>query len=67
MGYWCPVGEGHADAKDPDVPEKLSIYFDTPTGKKFGTKPGWILKTDYTKYDTISTYRSFFYNFIIRS
>lgn len=53
MGYWCPVGEGHADAKDPDVPEKLSIYFDTPTGKKFGTKPGWILKTDYTNYCVI--------------
>lgn len=50
MGYWCPIGEGHADSKDPDAPEKLSIYFDTPTGKKFGTKPGWILKTDYSSY-----------------
>lgn len=50
MGYWCPIGEGHAVSKDPDAPEKLSIYFDTPTGKKFGTKPGWILKTDYSSY-----------------
>lgn len=50
MGMWCPIGEGHAEAREPNYPEKLSVFFDTPTGKKFGTKPGWILKTDYTSY-----------------
>ena len=47
---WCPIGEGHADSKDPESPQKLDLYFDTPTGKKLGTKPAWILKTDYTRY-----------------
>ena len=49
MGMWCPIGEGHAEAREPSYPEKLSMFFDTPTGKKFGTKPAWILKTDYTR------------------
>ena len=47
-GMWCPEGEGHGDSRDTQSPQKLSIYFDTPTGKKLGTKPCWVLKTDYT-------------------
>ena len=58
---WCPIGEGHADVKDSDSPQKLDLYFDTPTGKKFGRKPGWVLKTDYTRY-----YREFKLLFVPR-
>lgn len=53
LGLWCPEGEGHADIRDDATPQKLSIYFDTPTGKKFGTKAGWIIATDYTSYAVI--------------
>ena len=59
---WCPIGEGHADSKDPESPQKLDLYFDTPTGKKLGTKPAWILKTDYTRYCIICAFYIAFNN-----
>jgi len=52
-GMWCPEGEGHAEVKDEDFPQKLGIFFDTPTGKKFGTKPAWVVKTDYKSYGVV--------------
>ncbi|XP_053385471.1 purpurin-like [Mercenaria mercenaria] len=48
-GMWCPEGLGHMSAEDKEYPQKLAIFFDTPTGKQFGTKPVWVLKTDYKR------------------
>ncbi|KAH3770742.1 hypothetical protein DPMN_172035 [Dreissena polymorpha] len=49
-GMWCPIGEGHLTSADDNVPQRMQILFDTPTGKKFGTKDVWLVKTDYTRY-----------------
>ncbi|WAR10028.1 PURP-like protein [Mya arenaria] len=49
-GWWCPIGEGHVPTKDNNSPQKMQIFFDTSTGKKFGTKDLWVVKTDYTSY-----------------
>ena len=49
MGMWCPPGVGHLVAADSAIPGKMSVFFDTPTGKRFGRKSVWLIKTDYKR------------------
>lgn len=53
LGMWCPEGLGHMIAKDEEFPQKMDISFDTSTGKRFGTKNAWLVKTDYTSYGVL--------------
>ncbi|KAL4216893.1 DNA-binding proteins Bright/BRCAA1/RBP1 and proteins containing BRIGHT domain [Mactra antiquata] len=52
-GMWCPDGLGHMESPDKNHPQKMEVFFDTPTGKKFGRKSTWLLKTDYTSYGVL--------------